>query len=206
MHLKYIATYLAIILLLNQAIAADQTRKAETAESKAGVLEQKAATEGSKKLPSATETITKPEAQAVDPVGKAPLDDAITCLSRTIYWEARGDGAAGMKAIANVVMNRLGREGFPNTICGVVTQGREQGACQFSWWCDGRLDDAEENEPYAIAKEIARKALNRQLTDRTSGALYYHRHNVPPSWSVEYIKTVEVGKHVFYKPPGGAAK
>ena len=184
----------------------DQTQKAETAESKAEVLEQKAATEGSKKLPSTTEIITKPEAQAVDPVGKEPLDDAITCLSRTIYWEARGDGAAGMEAIANVVMNRLGHEGFPNTICGVVKQGREQGACQFSWWCDGRLDDAEEDEPYAIAKEIARKALNRQLPDRTNGALYYHRHNVPPRWSVKYIKTVKVGKHDFYKPPGDAAK
>jgi spore germination cell wall hydrolase CwlJ-like protein len=29
-------------------------------------------------------------------------------------------------------MNRLGHKGFPNTICGVVKQGHEQGACQFS--------------------------------------------------------------------------
>lgn len=201
-----IATYLAIILLLDQASAADQTPEAETAESKADALEQKAATEGNKGTPSSTDIITKPEAQAVDPAGKEPMDDAITCLSRTIYWEARSDGAAGMEAIANVVMNRLGHEGFPSTICGVVTEGREKGSCQFSWWCDGRLDDAEEEEPYAIAKEIARKALNRQLKDRTGGALYYHRRNVPPSWSAEYIKTVEVGKHVFYKPPGGEVK
>ena len=127
MTYKYIVTYLAIILLLDEANAADRAQKAETAESKAEVLEQKAATEeGSKGLSSSTEIITKPEVQAVDPVGKEPLDDAITCLSRTIYWEARGDGAAGMEAIANVVMNRLGHEGFSNTICGVVTQGREQ--------------------------------------------------------------------------------
>jgi spore germination cell wall hydrolase CwlJ-like protein len=205
-HLKYIATYFAILLLLDQAIAADQTHKAETAESKAEVLEQKAATEDSNNPPLTTEIITKPEAQAVDPAGKEPLDDAITCLSRTIYWEARGDGTDGMEAIANVVMNRLGHEGFPNTICGVVTQGREQGPCQFSWWCDGRLDDAEEDEHYTIAKEIARKALNRQLPDRTNGALYYHRDNASPSWSVKYIKTVKVGKHDFYKPPSDAAK
>lgn len=75
-----------------------------------------------------SEIITKPEAQAVDPVGKELLNDAITCLSRTIYWESRGDGAAGMEGIANVVMNRLGHEGFPNTICEVVMQGRDQGA------------------------------------------------------------------------------
>ena len=202
----WIAACLATIILLGQEIAADQAQKAETAESKAGVLEQNAAAEGSKALPSPSEIITKPEAQAVDPVGEEPLNDAITCLSRTIYWEARGEGAAGMEAVANVVMNRLAHEGYPNTICEVVRQGREQGACQFSWWCDGRSDDAEEDKSYAIAKEIARKALNRQLTDRTGGALYFQQRKATPSWSAEYIKTVEVGEHVFYKPHGGTAK
>jgi len=201
-----IATCLATILLVGQAVADDRAQKAEDAESKAGVLEQNAAAEGSKALPSPSEIITKLEAQAVDPVGEEPLDDAITCLSRTIYWETKGEGAAGMEAVANVVMNRLGHEGFPNTICEVVRQGSEQGACQFSWWCDGRSDDAEEDKSYAIAKEIARKALNRQLTDRTSGALYFHQRKANPSWSAEYIKTVEVGEHVFYKPHGGTAK
>ncbi|MFO8091335.1 MAG: cell wall hydrolase [Desulfatiglandaceae bacterium] len=202
----WIATCLATILLVGQAIAADRSQKAEVAESKAGVLEKNAASEGSKAFPSPSEIITKPEAQAVDPIGEEPLDDAITCLSRTIYWEAKGERASGMEAVANVVMNRIGHEGFPNTICEVVRQGREQGACQFSWWCDGRLDDAEEDKSYAIAKEIARKALNRQLTDRTGGALYFHQREVTPSWSAEYIKTVEVGEHVFYKPHGGTAK
>jgi spore germination cell wall hydrolase CwlJ-like protein len=201
-----VATCLATILLAGQATAADQTQKGEAAESKAGVLEQNAAADGSKALPSPSEIITKPEAQAVDPVGKEPLNDAITCLSRTIYWEAKGEGAAEMEAIANVVMNRLGHEGFANTICEVAMQGREQGACQFSWWCDGHSDDAEEEKSYAIAKEIARKALNRQLTDRTGGALYFHQRKATPSWSTKYIKTVEVGDHVFYKPHGGKAE
>ena len=142
---------------------ATQAQKAKAAENKAEVLEKNAASEGSKALPSPPEIITKTEAQAVDPVGEEPLKDAITCLSRTIYWEAKNEGVAGMEAIANVVMNRLGHKGFPNKICEVVRQGREQGACQFSWWCDGRSDDAEEDKPYAIAKEISRKALNRQL-------------------------------------------
>ena len=30
-----------------------------------------------------------------------------------------------MEAIANVVMNRLGHEGFPSTICEIVKQGQE---------------------------------------------------------------------------------
>ena len=202
----WIATCLGIIMLAGQAIAADQAQKAETAESKAEVLEQNSAAEGSKTSPSRSETITKPEVQAVDPAGEEPLDDAITCLSRTIYWEAKNEGAAGMEAIASVVMNRLGHKGFPNTICEVVRQGREEGACQFSWWCDGRSDDAQEDAHYATAKEIARKALNRQLPDRTRGAMYFHQRKVTPGWAGEYIKTVEVGAHIFYKPHGGDAK
>ena len=202
----WVATCLATILLAGQATAADRAQKAEAAENKAEVLEQNSAAKGNKTPPSPSEIITKTEAQAVDPVGEEPLDDAITCLSRTIYWEAKREGTAGMEAIANVVMNRLGHKGFPNTICEVVRQGHERGACQFSWWCDGRSDDTEEDKPYAIAKEIARKALNRQLKDRTGGALYFHQRKVSPSWSAEYIKTVEIGEHVFYKPHSDAAK
>ncbi len=198
---------LAIILLVGQqALAADQMEKTKAAEDKAEVLEQKAAAGGSKAHPAPSEVITKAEAQAVDAAGQEPLDEAITCLARTIYWEAKGEEAASMEAIANVVMNRLGQKGFPDTICAVVKQGSEQGACQFSWWCDGRSDDVVNDKTYEIAKEIARQALNRQLADRTGGALYFHLRNVTAGWSAEYIKTVEVGNHIFYKPPDGAVK
>jgi len=174
-------------------------------EKKAEALEQNAAA-GNTALPTPSELIDKPEAQAVDPAGAEPLDDAITCLARTIYWEARGEAIADMEAIANVVMNRLGHDGFPKTICEVVRQGREQGSCQFSWWCDGRSDRAREDESYATAKEVARKALNRQLTDRTAGALYFHHRRVMPAWAAEYTKTVEIGGFSFYKPRGGDAR
>jgi spore germination cell wall hydrolase CwlJ-like protein len=175
-------------------------------EKKAEVLEQNAASSGNSETPSSAEIITKPEVQAVDPLGKEQLDDPITCLARTIYWEARGEKAASMEAVASVVMNRLGHEGFPDTVCAVVRQGRENGACQFSWWCDGRPDQAKEDEAYAIAKEVARRALNGQLDDRTSGALYFHHRNVTPGWSSEFQKTAEIGEFVFYKPRGGEAR
>ena len=195
-----------LVLLVYSVSASDEVGKAESAESKVMELEHKASADGGQAPPAPSEIITKPEAQAVDPHGKRPLDEAITCLARTIYWEAKGEGHAGMEAIANVVMNRLSHKGFPNTICEVVKQGHERRACQFSWWCDGRSDDAEDEKAYAMAKEIARKALNRQLSDRTGGALYFHHRRVTPKWSAEYIKTVELGEHIFYKPPGSAAK
>jgi spore germination cell wall hydrolase CwlJ-like protein len=202
------AICLMAFLLVSSADASEQTQKegAASAKGKAEILEEKASAEGSKTPPTPAEIITKPQAHAVDPVGEEPLDDAITCLARSIYWEANRKDTAEMEAIAHVVMNRLGHKGFPNTICGVVKQGHEQGACQFSWWCDGRADAAKEEESYTHAREIARQVLNRQLKDPTDGALYFHNRKVTPNWSDDYIKTIEVGEHIFYKPAGGKAK
>ena len=123
------AACLTIFLLVGLANAADQSQKKEAAngKGKAEVLEEKASAEGSKALPTTAEVITKSQAQSVDPAGEEPMEDAITCLARSIYWEANRKDNAEMEAIANVVMNRLGHKGFPNTICGVVKQGKGAG-------------------------------------------------------------------------------
>ncbi|EJM88318.1 cell wall hydrolase [Pseudomonas sp. GM60] len=205
MRLIWIATCFAITLLGGQASATEQEQKKEAAENKAEVLEQKAAEKGADVPVPKSEAITTSEVQAVDPAGASPLDDAITCLARSIYWEAKGKSSADMEAVASVVMNRLGHEGFPDTVCAVVKQGSETKNCQFSWWCDGRSDQVQEETQYTIAKEIARKALNKQLNDRTNGAMYFHDRNVNPDWAGKYIKTTETSMFLFYKPKGGEA-
>lgn len=194
-----IASCLAALFLAGQAFALGPADRAEIAEARAEALEKNAAKD-SPTPPAPSALITQPGARAVDPAGEAPLDDALTCLSRAIYWEAKGEGTAGMAAVANVVINRLSHEAFPATVCKVVTQGSEQGNCQFSWWCDGRSDQVQEEAAYMAAKEIARQALNRQLADRTHGALYFHHRQVSPSWAEDFTKTFETGEHVFYKP------
>ena len=201
-----VVTWLVIFPVMGQATAVNQSREAKTAQIKAEILEEKVASGDSKVIPAPVQLITKSQVQSVDPTGEKPLDDVITCLSRTIYWEARGSETAAMEAVANVVMNRVAHKSFPNSVCEVVKQGQERGACQFSWWCDGRPDDAEEDKSYTIAKEIARKTLNRQVKDITAGALYFHHRRVTPSWSKEYIKTVEIDKFIFYKPVSNMSK
>ena len=111
-----------------------------------------------------------------------------------------------MEAVASVVMNRLGHEGFPDTVCAIVKQGQEKHACQFSWWCSKRPDSAQDEKSYAVAKEIARKALNRELRDPTGGALYFHSKGSNPEWAKEYIRTATIEDMEFYKRGGGKAK
>ncbi|AHZ67895.1 cell wall hydrolase, SleB [Pseudomonas mandelii JR-1] len=206
MSFKWSVAFLVITLVAGQVIADDQQQKKEVAEDKAQVLEQKAADKSADVPVPKSEAITQSEVQAVDPAGKSPLDDAITCMARSIYWEAKGKDTDDMAAVANVVMNRLGHAGFPDTVCAVVKQGSETKSCQFSWWCDGRPDTVQEETQYALAKEIARKALNKQLPDRTGGAMYFHDRTVKPDWAKEYIKTAEIGMFRFYKPHDGSAK
>lgn len=194
--MRWISGVLCIAILLLGGHAVGET-KAEVAEDKAEVLEEKAAED---KPPTSAEPITRSEAQAVDPAGAAPLDDAITCLARSIYWEAKGEPPHEMEAVANVVMNRLGNADFPKTVCEVVKQGSETKSCQFSWWCDGRPDEVVEDQQYDLATEIARKALNGQLRDRTGGALYFHDRTVSPDWSREYTRTAQTRRFLFYTP------
>ena len=150
----------------------------------------------------AAEPLTKAKAAAVDPKGAAPLDDPLTCLARTIYWEAKGEDVAVMEGVANVVMNRLADGSYPQTICEVVTQGEDGGPCQFSWWCDGSSDQVEEPDRYAITTEVARRALNQELADRTDGALFFHGSADTPDWAAKMTKTATVGDLVFYRPKG----
>ncbi|GLO57875.1 hypothetical protein PPUJ20066_39110 [Pseudomonas putida] len=203
MRLSWMVIGLTSALLAGPLHAAD-TAKAAVAEDKAEVLEEKVVEDAPP--PKKAETITPGEVKAVDPAGQSPLDDSITCLARTIYWEAKGANEKDMTAVASVVLNRLGHDGFPDTICGVVKQGVETKACQFSWWCDGRSDQVEEAQRYDIAKEIARKALNQQLKDPTDGALYFHDRNVNPDWAKAYRKTAETTHFLFYKPNQALAR
>ena len=193
----WIAAGLLLALAVAAPAGAQDGATGQTLEQLEGLEEEAAGGSGAP----AAEPLTKTEAAAVDPEGAAPLEDPLTCLARTIYWEAKGEDVAAMEAVANVVMNRLAAEPFPDTICGVVTEGKEGGPCQFAWWCDGSPDDVEEPDRYAITTEVARRALNQELPDRTDGALFFHGVADTPDWAADYVETVRLGDHVFYRLP-----
>ena len=47
----------------------------------------------------------------------------IACLATAIYFEARGEPMVGQVAVAQVIINRVDDERFPDTVCEVVKQG-----------------------------------------------------------------------------------
>ncbi|MCB2052625.1 MAG: cell wall hydrolase [Geminicoccaceae bacterium] len=192
--IRSVAASLAVLGFLTAGAPADETTPAEV-KAKA---EQAAEALAEGKQPPADATISKDEAEAVDPQGQEEVEGPLVCLARAVYWESKGEDREDMRAVAAVVLNRLASEEFPDDICAVVKDGGEAKSCQFGWWCDGKSDKVEDQESYAMAKEVAATAINGELSDPTEGALFFHRTAAKLDWTDKYKKTVTLGPHVFY--------
>lgn len=128
-------------------------------------------------------------------------DQAVDVLARTIWGEARGEGVAGMQAVASVVLNRAARGGWwGNTIVEVCRK-----PYQFSCWLrtDPNLvkllsvgpDDAR----FSQAIQIAAQAVAGALPDNTGGATHYHAASIRPAWSSQMAYLGTIGGHIFYR-------
>lgn len=139
-------------------------------------------------------------AEAVD-------EQELDCLAITIYHEARGEPRDGQIAVAHVILNRRGREGFAPTICGVVRQGAGSGdgGCQFSTWCDGRAEQ-QNADKLDESRDVARAAVAGEVGDPTGGALWFHAKDVAPPWAKRVTPTVSIGRHQFFRPNGAGAE
>jgi spore germination cell wall hydrolase CwlJ-like protein len=144
------------------------------------------------------------------------------CMAKNIYHEARSDNVAGMYAVADVVLNRVNDGRYPDTVCDVVYQGpvREswktrkdetlseedrvyypvRNMCQFSWYCDGKKDDTNDETAWALAQEIAYKIMNdNKYKGITEGATHYHATYVNPEWAQDLNLVGRIGSHIFYR-------
>ena len=139
------------------------------------------------------------------------------CLAKNIYFEAGVESTAGKLAVANVTINRAINGNYPNTICGVVQEGIHyynvkkdkhfpvRDRCQFSWYCDGLIDEPREGRTWESAQELAKKVLvnhyDKVLIDITDGATHYHANWMEkyPSWSKKKKVMASIDRHIFYR-------
>ncbi len=129
----------------------------------------------------------------------------VACLSKNIYFEARGEDTEGQIAVAHVTLNRVEHKKFPNTICEVVHQAKVWDGhpvryqCQFSWYCDGKSDEIHDWRSYHAITEVARMVLLGYIEDNTDGSTFYHANYVKPHWSNNMAVAVIHDKHIFYR-------
>lgn len=129
------------------------------------------------------------------------------CLALNIYYEARGSNRADRLAVADVVMNRVQDTRYPNTVCEVVKQGRQDAngnmlrhQCQFSWYCDGKADRPQDQDRWIDAQQIAYMVyVLNEYRGLTEGATHYHATYVEPQWASELQLVGRIGAHIFYR-------
>ncbi|MSU90101.1 cell wall hydrolase [Rhodobacteraceae bacterium 2CG4] len=124
------------------------------------------------------------------------------CLTEALYFEARGESLKGQLAVAEVILNRVDSRRYPDSVCGVISQGEQRrDACQFSFRCDGKPETFSEKRAYERVGKIARLMLDGRDRALTSGATHYHTTAVKPSWARRLTRTAQIGRHLFYRLP-----
>ena len=136
------------------------------------------------------------------------IAEAIVCLALNIYHEARDQPFIGQVAVAQVVMNRVYDDRYPDHPCEVVFQGPTYSwkpdfpvrhRCQFSWYCDGKSDKVYDEDAYRQALTIAHGVYYDDLDDFVEGATHYHATYVLPEWAESKTPVVQIGQHMFYR-------
>ena len=123
------------------------------------------------------------------------------CLTEALYFEARGEGRVGERAVAEVVFHRMNAGHYGHSICAVVYEGSSHHGCQFSFTCNGDLQRPREARAWQKSEQLAAQILTGQapLRDTTDGATHYHAVSVRPHWAPTLLKTAHIGKHIFYR-------
>ena len=136
------------------------------------------------------------------------IEAALVCLALNIYHEARDQPFIGQVAVAQVVMNRVQDRRYPDNVCDVVKQGPTyrwakhypvRHRCQFSWYCDGKSDNPQDQSAWSKAQLIAHGVYHGNLDDFVEGATHYHANYVLPAWASSKTPIVQISDHKFYR-------
>jgi spore germination cell wall hydrolase CwlJ-like protein len=130
----------------------------------------------------------------------------LDCLNQAVYYEARGEGQDGMRAVAQVIVNRVRNPSYPKSVCAVVYQGAAQGACQFSFACNDAMAAPVERSAWRRARDVARAALDGYVMKDVGTATSFHTVSVNPGWSATMQRVATIGSHIFYQFRGHGAR
>lgn len=156
-------------------------------------------------------------------------EEEFECMRANIYYEARNQKTdAAFIAVGYIVMNRVGKHDYPETLCGVIKEKRfsskkKRWVCQFSWFCDGKSDvpqftikqrlktksgkfitrivpNQKEIDAWNKAGELAIAVMRKQVDNPIGDATMYHATYVRPNWDFNKLTQVaKIESHIFYQ-------
>lgn len=124
-------------------------------------------------------------------------DEDYDTLMRIVEAEAGSEDIKGRVLVANVIMNRMKSDDFPNTVTEVVWDNSD-GVPQFSPTYDGRINEVTVSDE---TKEAVKQALKG--TDYSEGALFFIQKSAAEAHNIKWFekdlrKLFKYGVHEFY--------
>jgi spore germination cell wall hydrolase CwlJ-like protein len=113
-------------------------------------------------------------------------------MLKNVYHEARGEGVAGMQAVAAVTLNRAAQTN--TSVCDTVYARK-----QFSWTNTAKGRNKPITGDTATVYAVVAQAMSGAMQDITGGATHYHTHAVKPVWRKALNKATVINNHIFYR-------
>jgi spore germination cell wall hydrolase CwlJ-like protein len=123
--------------------------------------------------------------------------------ARTVYGEARGEGPAGRRGVAQVIVNRWrcdsGQFVRDDTLATACLRHK-----QFSAWAKGDPNLAAMQEVGYKNRDLldcmrhVLEAVRSDADTLTMGSLHYHADHITPGWAEGHEPVVSLGHHKFY--------
>ena len=128
------------------------------------------------------------------------MSASLMCLALAIFHESGNQSVKGKQAVAEVVINRVNNEKYPNSVCSVIKQ-----PSQFAWYNKNvslsnppRIiyKNTQSKQQWEISKEIARQQLI-QKTNHVKGSLFFNTTRLGVRYKTK-VSPRTIGGHVFY--------
>lgn len=148
----------------------------------------------------------------VEPYKTVSVDpEQLRCMITNMYFEAGNQKSdEAIAAVGYTVLNRVNDKHYPNTVCGVVYQGKRnkdgsfvRNRCQFSWVCDSRpnsptLKNSIERAAWLRVEIVAMQVMTGIAENPIGNSTMYHATYVRPYWVSAFKFIAKVGDHKFY--------
>ena len=123
-------------------------------------------------------------------------------LARVLWGEAEGEGADGMQAVGNVIMNRVERDSkYDADAQDIVMEYKQFSSVGDPKRLEAMMNLSKDNPEYIQALEISKKLLAGEMEDITGGATHFYNPNTAAKhdWIDKYPVTFKLKNHWFAK-------
>lgn len=134
--------------------------------------------------------VIQPGEKIVIPPNKSISSKEKDLLARLVHAEAKGEPYEGKVAVAQVVLNRVEDERFPDSIRQVIYEKK-----QFQPVDNGSINIPADNE----AKKAVKEAIAMEGQDSSESVYFFNPDLTGSSWLRSKTVTEDIGQHRFAK-------